>query len=650
MKIMRSFDRRKFMVGFLWLHAFLAHAGGPLVVVANRAVVYRDSAFPLTWRLDAGTLGLYSRNDAVRLVQEAFRAWEDLPTATPSFSRGEDLPADITVSNYMTYWGKFADGINPVLLDSDGEIIEAIRGVGAKNNVVGLAVSAYFTSGPNAGFFAESEVLINGALSDKTSFNQYLGVIKHEIGHLLGLDHAQFNQHEALDGIDTNDNVAPLMFPISTSNANFAEDDLHAISLLYPGEIYFNERGTLRGTIRRREGTLARGANVVAINVANSVEQYSTVTDYLGNAPGVYEFRGLPAGNYFVLAEPVVENFYGGSGVGPYTRIRSDLAFINAVPFEYYNGADESHDPFADRPEDAVVVSVSANGVTENIDFLANDLPGQTLDRYFSTKAAFFYAIGMSHPHVAAAVRFTPRVSGKLLWIRLFINGGKDAIKGNDMMRFSIARPSSVDRNLPGDVIDQIAVPVQSLNRGVLIPHEIWVGDRNIAVTAAQDFFIVAEVDANSAAQLLFDDGVTTRALRSSLKTRGGAWQPASQLFTNANNLMMAAAIGGVSTEAPPLQFTLEQNFPNPLVIKSSGRAQTVFRFILPQETRVELSIFDRLGREVRQLTNTVLPAGYNIFFWDGREANGLRLATGIYFYRLRAGNSEEIKKLVLMH
>jgi hypothetical protein len=635
---------------FILMIANAANAGGPLVVFANRPVVYRNTAFPLVWRLDPGALGSYTNADAARLVETAFGDWENIPTAMMSFARGADLPEEVTVNNYTTYWGKFDDGINPVLLDGDGQIIDAIRGAGAKNNVIGLAVSAYFTGGPNAGFYTESEVLINGALSNKTSSQQYLGVIKHELGHLLGLDHAQINKYAGTDGVDANDNVVPLMFPISTTNAEFTADDILAISLLYPASGFLNGRGALRGTIRRRNGTLVRGANVIAMNPAILSEQYSTVTDYLDNAPGAYEFRGLPPGNYRILAEPIVEKFTSGSSVGPYAQNRSDLSFIQPISSEYYNGQRESFDPRNDRPDDAAAVSVAANGVTENIDFLANDSPRQILDQNFVNTAAFFLPIGSSQNQSAVAMRFTPSVNGQLLWIRFFINGGKDAVQGSGRLRFSISRPDAANPNRPGAVSDQFEVLLSSLTRGLVVPNEIGVGERNIAIAAGQDFFVSAEVLDDGLVQLLFDDGVTAPTFRSSVKLRSGNWAPTGQAFTKPYNLMMAVAISGSAPEVTPLKFALEQSFPNPFVIgKTNASSPTVIRFVLPIDSRVELSLFDMLGRRVRVWSQKELPAGYNVLFWDGNDANGAPLSSGVYFYRLRAGSFTQVRKLTLV-
>lgn len=629
----------------------IVYAGGPLVTVANRAVVYRQTAFPLSYRIDPGALGIYNHMQAARLVENAFSAWGNIATATLSFTRGADLPEDVTTSNYTAYWGKFDDGINPVLFDSDGEMIDAIRGAGSKNTVIGLAVSAYFTSGPNAGFYTESEVLINGALSNKTSEQQYLGVIKHELGHLLGLDHTQIQKQAGTDGVNANDAAVPLMFPINTTNAEFTADDIVTLSRLYPANNFLAGRGTLRGVIRRRNGTFVRGANVIALNAANLAEQYSTVTDYFGNAPGVFELTGLPPGNYFLLAEPLVENFTAGSSVGPYARNRSDLSFIQPIPFEYYSGAAESHDHLLDRPNNIVPVTVAPGGVTENIQFLANDPPNQTLDQYYDAKATASLGLGNAQNYTGAAVRFTPGLSGQLLWIQIFINGGNSGIQGSGTLRLTIRQPDASNPNLPGVVRAQLDVPFAELTRGLLVPNEIWVGDNKIAVTAGEDFFIAAEVINNGTVQLLLDDGVTKPAFRSSIKTLAGEWKLTGAVFDKPYNLKVATAIGGQPAQITPLQFTLEQNYPNPVRMAAATKSlQTAFRFILPQQAHVNLSLYDTLGRRVRVITNTNLPAGYNIFFWDGKNEDGFDLSNGIYFYRLQAGNIEQTKKLTLLH
>jgi len=85
-------------------------------------------------------------------------------------------------------------------------------------------------------------------------------------------------------------------------------------------------------------------------------------------------------------------------------------------------------------------------------------------------------------------------------------------------------------------------------------------------------------------------------------------------------------------------EFKLEQNFPNPF------NPSTVISYRLSKENLVKLYIYDILGRKVSVLVNKVQPQGkYEVHF------NGSELPSGIYFYMLRAGNFEDVKKLNLL-
>jgi len=76
-----------------------------------------------------------------------------------------------------------------------------------------------------------------------------------------------------------------------------------------------------------------------------------------------------------------------------------------------------------------------------------------------------------------------------------------------------------------------------------------------------------------------------------------------------------------------PQDFMLEQNFPNPF------NPETAIRFGLPQPSVVTLKIFDLVGREIATLLNRVeLPMGRHQRMWDGRDAQGSAVMSGIYF------------------
>jgi len=58
------------------------------------------------------------------------------------------------------------------------------------------------------------------------------------------------------------------------------------------------------------------------------------------------------------------------------------------------------------------------------------------------------------------------------------------------------------------------------------------------------------------------------------------------------------------------------------------------------------LKIYNTSGQEVRTLVNTRQPAGVNTVVWDGRDQFGKEVSSGIYIYRLQAGESVQSRKL----
>jgi len=92
-----------------------------------------------------------------------------------------------------------------------------------------------------------------------------------------------------------------------------------------------------------------------------------------------------------------------------------------------------------------------------------------------------------------------------------------------------------------------------------------------------------------------------------------------------------------------PTSYKLSQNFPNPF------NPSTNIAYSLKASGHVELSIFNILGQEVRQLVNEQQSAGNYTAFWDGRDNTGTTVASGVYFYRITSGDFSDIKKMVMM-
>lgn len=98
-----------------------------------------------------------------------------------------------------------------------------------------------------------------------------------------------------------------------------------------------------------------------------------------------------------------------------------------------------------------------------------------------------------------------------------------------------------------------------------------------------------------------------------------------------------------VSITVPRAALALHQNHPNPF------NPATTISFTLPEKARVTLAIYDVKGRLVRTLVDEMVGEGYQERAWDGEDASGTPVGSGVYFYRLTAGDKTLTKKMVLL-
>ena len=87
-----------------------------------------------------------------------------------------------------------------------------------------------------------------------------------------------------------------------------------------------------------------------------------------------------------------------------------------------------------------------------------------------------------------------------------------------------------------------------------------------------------------------------------------------------------------------PSKFALSQNYPNPF------NPSTSINYELPITNYVLLKVYDLTGREVMQLVNEIKPAGYYTVKFDASN-----LSSGMYFYKIQAGDFSSVKKMVLV-
>jgi len=92
-----------------------------------------------------------------------------------------------------------------------------------------------------------------------------------------------------------------------------------------------------------------------------------------------------------------------------------------------------------------------------------------------------------------------------------------------------------------------------------------------------------------------------------------------------------------------PIKFSLHQNYPNPF------NPVTTLRYDLPENSYVNVTVYDILGRQVRTLVNTTQNAGFKSVIWNATNDYGKPVSAGVYLYQIQAGEFVKTKKMVLL-
>lgn len=92
-----------------------------------------------------------------------------------------------------------------------------------------------------------------------------------------------------------------------------------------------------------------------------------------------------------------------------------------------------------------------------------------------------------------------------------------------------------------------------------------------------------------------------------------------------------------------PAEFSLSQNYPNPF------NHSTIIKYALPAASQVRIRIYNILGQRVRNLVNEPQEEGHKTIHWDAKDDKGAEVSSGIYFYRMEAGDFVKNMKMILL-
>ena len=123
-----------------------------------------------------------------------------------------------------------------------------------------------------------------------------------------------------------------------------------------------------------------------------------------------------------------------------------------------------------------------------------------------------------------------------------------------------------------------------------------------------------------------------------------------STLYTNTKSLGHFALIPKgsgmpLSTDEElliPTEYALEQNYPNPF------NPETRIHYDIASGGNVSLVIYDILGRKIVKLINQYQQPGRYDILWNGNDALGNPVGSGVYLYQLKSGNFSKTKKMVI--
>ena len=131
--------------------------------------------------------------------------------------------------------------------------------------------------------------------------------------------------------------------------------------------------------------------------------------------------------------------------------------------------------------------------------------------------------------------------------------------------------------------------------------------------------------------------------LADSIRIIGQELEITAAFHYTSNLLSFSLPVTAVPGNSLPREYSLSQNYPNPF------NPVTTIEYIIPTRLHVTLEVYNILGQKIRTLVDELKSAGDFQTTWDGKNANGVTVSSGIYFYRFRAEDFVETKKMIFL-
>jgi len=338
--------------------------------------------------------------------------------------------------------------------------------------------------------------------------------------------------------------------------------------------------------------------------IKNNIVSFNQAFANPGNGGGIYSLRSNPS----IICNEISYNSVNGLGGGVYCHYSPNISIngnsMNSNSAGYGGAIACGWDTDSAVINNNKIIGNSADSYGGGLYFTRTDL-------YMHNNSL----TGNSAPQgggIYCGYNSSPTIVNSILW-------ADSASSGPEISYSSGCNPTVLYSNIEGGWPGEGNIDVDPLFRN---PAN---GDFHLMSNACGDSADSPCIDAGdpNIQDSLLDCSWGLGGLRSDMGAYGGG---------------DSATVGIVDNPPIPGEFILMQNYPNPF---NSG---TTIRFSIVKSIEVKLTIYDLLGREVQTLIDGYRPAGVHTATFEVAD-----LSSGVYFYRLQAGEAFETKRMVLL-
>ena len=247
-----------------------------------------------------------------------------------------------------------------------------------------------------------------------------------------------------------------------------------------------------------------------------------------------------------------------------------------------------------------------------------------------------FYAASFTWENNKFGIRFTPQA------YPIFVRKLETIVNSNDAFNFTVQADNG---GVPGDTLagPYLVYDISPAQVGTVIKN---IPGNDPPKIGQGDFWVVINwFEETPGSPGIGGDTDAPLDNRSMYYLTSTGWQPVQGVDIMVTTYVTDQPVGLFEENKAqlPLTFDMKQNYPNPF------NPSTIISYQIPQSEMVTLELYNALGQRVRMLVNEMQEAGQYQINWDGKNDAGNKLSSGVYLYRIVAGNNVKVMKMMLL-